>query len=340
MSKIFISILVWSVASVLVVSAWATNPPADEKANPTSVITIDDFPSPFDELDLDLEAMIWQPDGDGPFPAIIMMHGSGGLYYKTDPLCEDDDRSCWGIAGKFRYWGKQLSQSNRFGLPQKFLVIAPDSHTPRGYDHHGVANIDPIDRPLNVSSYQGRPWDLYASLRYLQNRQDVDVDHIYVLGFSDGGGAVLSSLAATDNAALVSMSNWFIGIDNNTSSGWLQMQSVALKGGVAFYPSCGFLGYFDGIYVNYAPLLVQTGLLDNTTPFSTCIERQTEAHGLGVSLLDFQAFGFDDMDHGFDYQQFDSTEACVATQNALEFFNHKSGDYLFHHNFEVPVCAN
>lgn len=324
----------------VVVSAQATTPPADEKVDPTDIILIDDYPSPFDADALDLEAMIWQPAGNGPFPVIIMMHGSGGLYYKTDPMCADDDRNCWGIAGKFRYWGKQLSQGNRFGLPQKFLVIAPDSHTPRGYDHHGVVNIDPADRPLNVSSYLGRPWDLYATLRYLQSRQDVDINRVYTLGFSDGGGAVLSSLAASDNAALVSMSDWFLGIDNNTPNGWLQMQSEGLKGGVAFYPSCGFFGYFDEVYTNYAPLLVQTGLLDITTSYATCIERQTEAHGLGVNPNDFQAYGFDNMDHGFDYEQYETSEACLATLNALEFFNIKAGDYIFLDGFEENFCVD
>ncbi len=333
--KIIASVLLW-----VVITAQAVTPPSEEKVDPTNIILIDDFPSPYDVGDLQLEAMVWQPTGAGPFPVIIMMHGSGGLYYQTDPMCDDDDRNCWGIAGKFRYWGKQLSQSNRFNLPQKFLVIAPDSHTPRGYDHYGVVNIDPADRPLNVSSYLGRPWDLYATLRYLQSRQDVDINRVYTLGFSDGGGAVLSSLAASDNAALVSMSQWFEGIDNNSPLGWLEMQSVALKGGVAFYPSCGFFGYFDEVYINYAPLLVQTGLLDMTTPYSACIERQTEAHGLGVSPLDFQAFGYDNMDHGFDYEQYETTEACLATQKALKFFNVKTGDYLFSDGFEPPVCSD
>lgn len=324
----------------LVALALATTPPAIEKIDPSSVIVMDDFPSPYDQVALDLEAMIWQPVGNGPFPVVIMMHGSGGLYYKSDPMCEDDDRSCWGISGKFRYWGKQLSQGNRFGLPQKFLVIAPDSHTPRGYDHHGVDQIDPADRPLNVSSYLGRPWDLYATLRYLQSRQDVDLSQVFTLGFSDGGGAVLSALSASDNAALVSMDDWFMGIDNHTPEGWQQMQAVALKGGVAFYPSCGFFGYFDDIYINYAPLLTQTGSLDTTTPYSSCLDRQSDALNLGVNAWDFQALNFENVDHGFDYQQYETTAACLATFNALQFFNVKAGDYLFGDGFEAAICSD
>ncbi|MGJ8662500.1 MAG: dienelactone hydrolase family protein [Marinicella sp.] len=316
----------------------ADKPPESERAEPSHTVLIDDFPSPYDDQDIELEALIWQPQGDGPYPAIIMMHGSGGLYYQSDDQCEDDDRSCWGLSGKFKYWGKQLSQSHQFELTDQFLVIAVDSHTPRGYDHHGVANIDAEDRPLNVSSYLGRPWDLYAAFQYLLTRDDIDPDAIFALGFSDGGGAVLSSVAASDNAALVNQSNWFEGIDNNSPAGWLQMQEIGLKGAVAYYPSCGFFGHFDGLYTTYAPLKIQTGLDDNTTPITACIERQQDAVDLGVSSQDMVVLGYPAMDHGFDYEQYETPESCLAAKRTVEFFSHQLVDFLFRSNFDPVNC--
>jgi dienelactone hydrolase len=323
---------------LLSLNVLAVKPPESEKIDPSEAVIFDDFPGPYDIDEIDLEALIWKPAGEGPFPAIIMMHGSGGLYYKSNDQCDDDDRSCWGLSGKFKYWGKQLSLSNRFGFKDKFMVVAVDSHTPRGYDHFGVANINAEDRPLNVSSYLGRPWDLYAALRYLHTRADVSPDEIFALGFSDGGGAVLSSVAAADNAALVSGSDWFDGIDNNTPNGWLDMQAIGLKGAVAYYPSCGFFGYFDGVYTNYAPLLVQTGIDDNTTPISACLERQEDALNLGVNPTDIEVLGYENMDHGFDYEQYETVEACLAAEETLEFFSKKLGDYLFKSNFESTLC--
>ncbi len=319
-------------------SVMAETPPASAQMDPAEMLVIDDFPSPYDEDEIDLEALVWVPQGPGPFPAVIMMHGSGGLYYKSDDQCADDDRSCWGLSGKFKYWGKQLSLGGLIANSDQFLVLAVDSHTPRGYDHFGVANIDAEDRPTNVSSYLGRPWDLYAALRYLQGREDVVSDAIFAIGFSDGGGAVVSSVAASDQAALVNESDWFSGIDNNSQSGRLEMRQLGLKGAVAYYPSCGFFGYFDGGYTNYAPLLIQTGLLDDITPISACLDRQTEAFDLGVNPVDFEVIGYENMDHGFDYNQYETKEACLAAQKTILFFSQQSGDDLFRDGFEANYC--
>jgi len=317
----------------------AAKPPQSEQISPTEEIIIAGFPSPYDESEINPEVLIWKPVGEGPFPVVIMLHGSGGLYYQTDAQCDDDDRTCWGLSGKFKYWGKQLSLGNHFGFQTRYMVVAVDSYTPRGYDHFGVVNINAIDRPLNVSSYLGRPWDLYAVLRYLKSRADVKSDAIFALGFSDGGGAVLSSVAASDNAALIGESDWFEGIDNHTAEGHLAMQAIGLQAAVAYYPSCGFFGYFDGIYSNYAPVLIQTGQLDVTTPIAACLERQTEAWNLGTAEEDFQVMAYDNMQHGFDYEQYDTEEACFAAEKTLAFFSKSLGDYLFKSNFEISYCS-
>lgn len=330
---------IYKIISTLLLLTWihtveSATPPNEEKVDPDEILLIDDYPSPYDNQDIQLNALLWKPETEGKYPAIIMMHGVGGLYYKSDDNCDDSDQTCWRISGKFRYWGKLLSRNHKFSYKEKFIVIAPDSHTPRGYDHHGVSNIDAQDRLTNVSSYLGRPWDLYAALRYLKTRDDVDTTRIFALGFSDGGGAVVSSISSSLNSPMVEQSQLFEGINTLTLEGKTSMKNLGLKGVVALYPSCGFFGHYDNQYQNYAPLLVQTGLSDNVTPISECNDRQTEALNLGVKPNDFKTIGYENMDHGFEYLEYDTYAACLATKRTIEHFSKHSGDYLFSDSFE------
>ena len=317
----------------------ADTPPSNMRLNPTEYLSIADFPSPYDnEPDIpaqhQLEALVWKPAGDGPFPVVIMMHGVGGLYYKTNPDCVDNDRQCWGIAEKFKYWGKLLSNDNPYGIRDKFLVIAVDSYTTRGYDHFGVVNIPAAQRDLNVTSYLGRPWDLYAAINYLKTREDVNPQQIFTLGFSDGGGTVLSSIASSDNAVMVNESNYFQGIDNNSTIGRSMMQNIGIKAAATLYPSCGFFGYFNGVYATYAPLLVQIGADDMTTLASLCENRQSDAYTNGIEPQNFVLDIYQGMTHGFDYLQYETAQACLATEKILKFFSTQLGDAIFKNSFD------
>ncbi len=327
-------------------SAFPETPSSEYKSDPDYSVVIDGIPNQYDdvlntpEIDkVDLEALIWEPEVAGIYPAIIMLHGAGGLYYQSDDSCDDADRSCWGLSGKFRYWAHLLSKGHPYDYSDKFIIIAVDSHTPRGYDHHGVSQIASGSRPANVTAHLGRPWDFYAALNYLKSRDDVIQNEIFALGFSDGGGGVLSAIAASDQAVMVNESDYFHGIDNNSEEGRAVMADDSVSGAVVFYPSCGLQGYFNGAYTHFGQLLVQVGSDDDITVPSRCIERQSESIGLGISPTDFVIDIYEGADHGFDYFESETQNACIATEKAISFFSAKVGDSIFSSHFNSNVCA-
>jgi dienelactone hydrolase len=104
-----------------------------------------------------LVGYVARPPGDGPFPAVVLLHGCGGFH------------------SSMLSWADRLS---RFG----YAALAIDSFGPRGFDEHCVGYF-----PEQVA-------DGYAALRYLATRPFVRASHVAVMGFSQGGGSVLATL--------------------------------------------------------------------------------------------------------------------------------------------------
>eukprot|EP00808_Paulinella_micropora_P019633 g2205.t1 len=113
-----------------------------------------------------------QPSSTGPWPAILFVHGSGGLYstaYQGSLLTN------------FVRWA---SACHWFGI----ICLFPDSYTARG----GKQNADEV----NV-----RPYDVRAGLKFLyaeSNAQGMlaglDTARIYLVGWSHGGSTIMSSI--------------------------------------------------------------------------------------------------------------------------------------------------
>src|ERR1700744_1597301 len=61
-----------------------------------------------------LHAELYKPDGDGPFPTVIALHGCGGLAGHSEP-----------VAPRYRDWAEQLVKEGR-------AVLLPDSYGSRG----------------------------------------------------------------------------------------------------------------------------------------------------------------------------------------------------------------
>src|SRR5205085_203749 len=62
---------------------------------------------------LTLRAMLYRPDGGGPFPAVIALHGCDGLAGRTSR-----------ISRRYREWGEHLRAAG-------FAVLFPDSFRSR-----------------------------------------------------------------------------------------------------------------------------------------------------------------------------------------------------------------
>jgi len=112
-----------------------------------------------------LEAMLYRPDGQGPFPAVIALHGCAGL-------------GKHGMAERYRDWAERLTGMG-------FIVLFPDSF--------GSRDLGPQCRVSNrsVRASHERVADAVAARRWLQEQPFVKADRISLLGWSNGATTVL-----------------------------------------------------------------------------------------------------------------------------------------------------
>jgi dienelactone hydrolase len=100
------------------------------------------------------------PDGKGPFPAVIVLHGCAGL-----------GTSQWTWARRLNGWG--------------YAALIPDSMTPRG-----VKRVcEPIAQGL--VTWQDRVGDVGSAAAWLRTRPQINPGRIAVLGLSHGGATAV-----------------------------------------------------------------------------------------------------------------------------------------------------
>lgn len=104
--------------------------------------------------------VILRPDGPGPFPAVILLHGCGGLSGRG---------TLW--AERLRAWG--------------YLSLRVNSLAARGLKRVcGGGSLRPEERIP----------DVLAALAYLRTRPDVAGRQVALMGWSHGGSATLATL--------------------------------------------------------------------------------------------------------------------------------------------------
>jgi len=112
-----------------------------------------------------IQGFLAKPDGTGPFPAVIGLHGCGGMHETTKQKLADD----------LVAWG--------------YVTLLVDSFATRDIDH-----ACPPERVVGILSK--RTTDAYGALAFLARQPFVDTRRVAVVGFSQGGGITLS-MAAT-----------------------------------------------------------------------------------------------------------------------------------------------
>jgi dienelactone hydrolase len=105
-----------------------------------------------------------KPDGAGPFPAVIVLHGCNGF-----------SAAMPAIADRLRSWG--------------YVALAIDSLGPRGRENACGGGIVIGAQPL----------DAYAGLSFLARQRFVDPERIGILGYSMGG---ISALTAVERGVI------------------------------------------------------------------------------------------------------------------------------------------
>ena len=113
------------------------------------------FPNLTPEAPLEITGTLTKPDGAGPFPAVVILHG------------------CGGVARIHTKWARWFNERG-------YVALIPDSWTPRGFSE--LCSKEGPDVP-NTARFD----DTMGALRYLQSLPFVDAARVGAIGFSNGG---------------------------------------------------------------------------------------------------------------------------------------------------------
>lgn len=170
--------------------------------------------------------------GNEPRPAILALHGCGGLYADKYP-----ER----LGQRYREAAARL---NAMG----YAVLLPDSFGSRGVRQ--ICQTRYTERTIDVAQ---RARDAEAALAWLARQPGVDAARIGVLGWSNGGSTALQLLEQLHLKA--------------GAAAAAPLPAVAAA--AVFYPGCEPLRKRHAD-LGTVPLLLQIGALDDWTPAPPC----------------------------------------------------------------------
>lgn len=213
-----------------------------------------------------LTGYLFKPAGvTGKAPAIVLLHTKDGAYSSR----ADGDYRATTLTPRFKFWGQ-------YWASRGYYVLLVDSYGARGFPQ-GFGDTPVTDRPITVDDVDVRPLDAYGALQYLRTLPAVDGDRVGLMGFSNGGGATLATLA-----------------DDKPGD----MRKLGFRAAIALYPGCGLKKRFDKKgYKPYAPVRVFMGAADKGASPESCkalIDRSRKAKG-DIDLTLYEGVG-----HGFD----------------------------------------
>jgi dienelactone hydrolase len=198
---------------------------------------------------IELRGRLYLPATPGRSPAIVMLHGCSGLWRRDgEPTAS------------YAFWAEHFRERGH-------VVLLLDSFGPRGEKEICT------QAKRSISPSADRPRDAYAALRWLAARADVDSGRVHLMGWSNGGTAVLNTL--------------------RPDAPGRNVEGPAFRSAVAFYPGCA--DFAKETYRPVAPLLIQAGASDDWTParFCTALAGQAAA---GMVEIDV----YPDAHHSFD----------------------------------------
>lgn len=127
-------------------------------------VTFPSLPDPVGRT-TQLGGYLYRPNGPGPFPAVVMLHGCSGLLTRSGK-----------IASNARFWAEHLRAHG-------YVALLVDSFTPRGIDEVCTGRH-------NLSVVHDRANDARSALQFVRQHADVQADRVGLAGWSNGAGAV------------------------------------------------------------------------------------------------------------------------------------------------------
>jgi len=277
-----------------------------------------------------LKAILFIPASSAAVPAVVVQHGSSGLWSSTD-------MSNTQLASQFSIWIDSFRVN-------KIAALFIDSYTARG-----VKNFPNMAPPENIflAAEFIRPRDAYAGLTYLRTLSRIQANRIALLGFSHGGTSVLSTMV---DAQAVSKPTWSLISSGITyTDGVLAPAQRPAEGGfvaaVSYYPGAAMFSYYgrpgtpsNGKYIPYAPIMLHAAGKDPlyTTLYSNSDNNTNISAYDGLVLKAQQSnlsapmslYVYDNAEHSFDGSTGNSEDAkanLLAKKRSIEFLK----NYLF-----------
>eukprot|EP01122_Echinamoeba_exundans_P000180 TRINITY_DN10158_c0_g1_i1.p1 TRINITY_DN10158_c0_g1~~TRINITY_DN10158_c0_g1_i1.p1 ORF type:complete len:402 (+),score=39.85 TRINITY_DN10158_c0_g1_i1:20-1225(+) len=279
-----------------------------------------------------LPAVLVRPATGGPFPAMVVLHGVGGMWSSSNN---------GNMISNFEEWAQILPARN-------IVAIFPDSYTPRGFSDFRSRRPaeDPNVDDSPISPAYVRPEDAFRAMRYLRGLTAfVQPDLIGVMGFSHGAETSLSSvLDLSINKTAWTVSYMFINgsiMNNYPVPAPPRAGGPSFKFCIAWYPGCGFYSYYGSVsstaagnYMPSVPTLMFHGTADplftSGYPPILTAKSAAQASSLGRSSNPITNVTFDNAAHSFDQvtaaapgQQETADQAAkrLARQQALSWID-------------------
>ena len=237
---------------------------------------------------INLTGWLFKPDGNGPYPAVVMMPGCMGVYAFGERARE--------INSNYLEWGERLNDAG-------YVALLVDSFTPRnalqnqcGHGTFGVSDVD------------DRSFDAYAGLNYLASQSFVATDKIGLMGWSHGGSSVMATM---DESVFI----------NDTRF----KAAIAFYPGCSSGNAFGDIK--KSTWKPYAPFVILQGSADIVANSVDCTTRVTIAQELGATSVTINIFenaqhrfdGASQMTDGF--TQYDIDAKIAADAQVMHFFD-------------------
>ncbi len=215
---------------------------------------------------IEIAALLYRPVGavpEGGRPAVIALHGCGGLF-----------SAAGGRVGELTERHRARAEAM---LAAGYVVLFPDSLASRGLTEICTAKFG--ERGVTAA---GRRGDVLAALQWLAAQPGIARERIALLGWSHGGTTTLATINANDPMVRA-----------------FRDQPDAppfFRAAVAFYPGCSVAARDEGWRVA-SPVRILIGDADDWTPAAPCRTLATRAGERGWPL---ETVLYPGAYHGFD----------------------------------------